>query len=652
MMPRMRCPRRLLALAAVALLAVAPSAGSSTACRDFYGFVNVPWQDAHRPAAGDFSVDRFDLAASAYEARIHVVLESAAAASGTTTSLRRAVGDLFASCMDERARDRTATAALGEELRRVEDVVDRATLSDELARLHDRGVGALFVLAPGVDPRGRVRFVAEIAPMDVPPAELSLADGGTPGARAREAAYVGYGRTLFALAGDEPRRAIDEAHAAFRLQDELLSEGSARREHHVVRVGTLAAATSAIDFPSYLRQRGLSWMRTVNETVPGYMERADIVLRTTPASALRSYLRWRVLSGYAPYLSRRFVEARADLEAVVDGSTAAKPGWKRCTEETSALLPAEVAALGLDDPVAARTDRRAGEVIAGIREAMRAMIREATWLGPATRRRVEAKLDALRVIRALPASDIGFAPLVLDRSAYLRNVQLVAVQKARLRFRALRKAFDEPALSDSPLSQEIAYLPDLNEVLLPPTVVQRPFVSPNGDPARDYGGLGALVAHEFMHALDESGRTFDETGRIRTWWTKAEIVAYRKRVACITRQFGGYRLPGGTRVDGQFVRDEALADLAGMEIALRAYRTERREDGSPKGLLASDRRFFLAYAQSHAETTRPDSDVIERLDEHAPEHLRVNGTLADVPAFQHTFACSSGRQVAPRCRFW
>jgi putative endopeptidase len=656
--------RTLLALAAVALLAVAPSAGSATACRDFYASVNLAWQDQHRPAAGAFSVDRFDLAASAYEERIHGVLESAAERPGPANSVRRAVGDLYASCMDEAAIDRTAAAALREELRRVEDVVDPATLSEELAHLHDRGIDALFVLAPGVDPLGRVRFVAEIAPIDDPPAELALTGGGASRARAREAAYVGYGRTLFELAGDEPRNAIDEADAAFRLQDELLLDGilsrsaaaEPRDEHHPVHVGELSAVMAAIDWPSYLRQRGLSWMRTVNETAPGYIQRADGVLRTTPAPALRSYLRWRILSGYAPYLSRRFVEAGADFEAAVNGSEAKQLRWRRCTETTSALLPAGVAALGLENPVAARTDRRAAEVIAGIRSAMRGMIREASWLGPVTRRRIEAKLDALRVIRALPSSSIRFEPVVLDRSAYLVNVQRVLLLNARLRFRTLREGFAPPTLSASPLSEEIAYMPELNEVYLPPTVVQRPFVSPNRDPAPDYGGLGALVAHEFMHSLDEYGRKFDETGRVRAWWTAAEIAAYRKRVSCIARQFDEYRLPGGTRVDGDLVRDEALADLAGLEIAFRAYRAEQlRRDDSRGAVREADQRFFVSYARSHAETTRPDDDLTERLDEHAPEHLRVNGTLDDMPSFLRTFGCGPppiARGVIARCGFW
>lgn len=656
--------RRILALAAVALLAIAPSAGSATACRDFYGFVNLVWQDEHHPAAGAFSVDRFDLAASAFEERIHGVLESAAARPGPANSVRRAVGDLYASCMDEAAIDQTGTVTLRDELQRVENVVDPVTLSEELAHLHDRGIDALFVLEPGVDPLGSVRFVAEVAPLDVPPAELALTDGGGSPVRAREAAYVGYGRKLFELAGDEPQNAIEEADAAFRLQDELLLDGllsttdpkEPRDEHHRVRVGELAAFTTAIDWPSYLRLRGLSWMRTVNETAPGYLRRANGVLRTTPVAALRSYLRWRILNGYGPYLSRRFVEAGIAFDSAVNGTAAKRPRWRRCTEATSALLPAGVAALGLESPLAARTNRRAAEVIAGVRAAMRGMIREASWLGPTTRRRVEAKLDALRVIRALPSSSISFEPMVLDRSAYLVNVQRVVLQNARFRFRVLRDGFAPATLSASALSQDVAYLPELNEVYLPPAVVQRPFVSPKGDPASDYGALGALVAHEFMHSLDAYGRKFDETGRVRPWWTAAEIAAYRERASCIARQFGRYRLPAGSRLDGEFVRDEALADLGGMEIAFRAYRTEQLRRGESRGaLLNADRRFFSAYARSQAETTLPDDDVMERLDEHPPEHLRVNGTLADMPAFVRAFACNPASTV-PRppapCRFW
>jgi hypothetical protein len=120
--------------------------------------------------------------------------------------------------------------------------------------------------------------------------------------------------------------------------------------------------------------------------------------------------------------------------------------------------------------------------------------------------------------------------MALDRSAYLVNVQRVVLQNARFRSRDVRDGFAPATLSASALSQEIAYLPELNEVYLPPTVVQRPFVSPNRDPASDYGALGALVAHEFMHSLDEYGRKFDVTGRAGPWWTAADVAVSRARL--------------------------------------------------------------------------------------------------------------------------
>ena len=50
------------------------------------------------------------------------------------------------------------------------------------------------------------------------------------------------------------------------------------------------------------------------------------------------------------------------------------------------------------------------------------------------------------------------------------------------------------------------YNPSMNEIVFPAGILQPPFFDPNGDPAINYGGIGAVIGHEMTHGFDDQGR--------------------------------------------------------------------------------------------------------------------------------------------------
>lgn len=38
--------------------------------------------------------------------------------------------------------------------------------------------------------------------------------------------------------------------------------------------------------------------------------------------------------------------------------------------------------------------------------------------------------------------------------------------------------------------------------------------------ALNYGGIGAVIAHEITHGFDDQGRRFDAAGNVSDWWTE------------------------------------------------------------------------------------------------------------------------------------
>ena len=71
----------------------------------------------------------------------------------------------------------------------------------------------------------------------------------------------------------------------------------------------------------------------------------------------------------------------------------------------------------------------------------------------------------------------------------------------------------------NPQTVNADYNPLMNQITFPAAILQPPFFDPKADPAVNYGAIGAVIGHEIGHGFDDQGREFDETGKIRNWWS-------------------------------------------------------------------------------------------------------------------------------------
>jgi predicted metalloendopeptidase len=201
------------------------------------------------------------------------------------------------------------------------------------------------------------------------------------------------------------------------------------------------------------------------------------------------------------------------------------------------------------------------------------------------------------------------------------------------------------------------YNVSLNEMVFPAGILQPPFFTREAGEAVNYGAIGMVMGHEFTHGFDDQGRKFDARGDLRDWWSPEVGEAFTTRAACLVRQFDGYTAVGDRHVNGTLTLGENIADLGGLKLAFAAHRAART--GQPAagraGGFDDDQQFFLSFAQSWCTNRREDLErLLANVDPHAPPRLRVNGTLANTPAFAAAFACPAGSQMAPatRCSIW
>ncbi|MCQ5167689.1 M13 family peptidase, partial [Roseburia hominis] len=81
------------------------------------------------------------------------------------------------------------------------------------------------------------------------------------------------------------------------------------------------------------------------------------------------------------------------------------------------------------------------------------------------------------------------------------------------------------------------YHPFKNIIVFPAAILQAPFYSLKQTSSENYGGIGAVIAHEISHAFDNNGALFDEYGNLNNWWTEADLAHFKQLAQKMIAEF-------------------------------------------------------------------------------------------------------------------
>ncbi|XP_025083825.1 endothelin-converting enzyme 1-like [Pomacea canaliculata] len=111
-------------------------------------------------------------------------------------------------------------------------------------------------------------------------------------------------------------------------------------------------------------------------------------------------------------------------------------------------------------------------------------------------------------------------------------------------------------------------------------------------------------------------------------------------------------------VDGLHTLDENVADISGLKVAFKAYRSVikergREEDKYPTLPYTPDQLFFIGYAQVMCSNYGPDTRLQNLRCTHSPNYFRVMGSIQNNEDFGRVFNCPVGKPMNPKhkCQF-
>jgi len=593
------------------------------------------------------------------------ILEKASVPDPRRDQAEQKSGDYYAACMDEKGIEAQGISPLKAELDGIAGVSSRGALAVAIAHLQAAGDVLIFRLVNEQDYKDSASMIAAVDQDGLGlPGPDDYFKHGAEAARIRPL-YVEHVRKTLELLGDASDRAAADAEAVLAIETVLAKStigalarlDPANLYHKMTRRDLIALAPS-FAWDAYFEASAAPAFVTVNVRVPGFLRRFELLLKTAPLDAWKSYLRFHLVSAWAAYLSSAFVKEDFDFYSkTLEGVQEPAARWKRCVEFTMSSLGDAVGQLYVKAAFSAKRKEEILGMTQALEEALARDITEIPWMTEATKKEALDKLHAVRNEVGYPERWRDDSALNIDRGDFVGNERRAWMFDLK---RALLE-IGKPVVyggewNISPAEVEGNYQQGTNSITKPAGILQPPFYDEEADVIVKYGAIGAMMAHDLTHAFDGQGRQFDAAGTLRDWWTRKDAREFRKRSRCFVREYSEFTPVDGVALNGRLTLDENIADNGALRIAYLALKDRlRREPVAPAGDFTPEQRFFLANAQVWcANVSDEQARYWTQNDEHSLPQYRVNGVVSNMPEFQSAFACKEGDPMVREkaCRIW
>ena len=275
------------------------------------------------------------------------------------------------------------------------------------------------------------------------------------------------------------------------------------------------------------------------------------------------------------------------------------------------------------------------EKVAKMIDVYKSRLETADWLAQETRDKAITKLNVIKPYIGYPEQlpDRYAEKIVDEDKSLLENTINLLQVESRHAWSKWNQPVDIKEWGMPAHMVNAYYNPQKNLIVFPAAILQAPFYSLEQSSSANYGGIGAVIAHEISHAFDSNGAAFDENGSLNNWWTKEDYAAFEQRTQQVIDQFEGQE-SYGAKINGKLTVSENIADLGGIAAALQAAQSEAD---------FSAEEFFTNFARIWRMKARPEfMQMMASVDVHAPGHLRTNVQLPNFDEFIETFDIQEG----------
>ena len=640
-----------------------PSIG---ACQDFYQFANGNWLERNPIPADQSAWGIGNEMRERNYVLLREILEAAATAGAEKGTNKQKVGDFWLTGMDTETIETDGLKPLAADLRRIERIQSLEDLQAIVQDYHLEGSAVLFEVAVFQDLMNSEQYImyAVQGGLGLPDRDYYTREDDESVELRRK--YVAHVSGMLQLLGDSAEEAQAAAEAILALETRLaeasLTNVELRDPSNYYNIQTIAEsdeATPNFSWSNYFDRLGLEELETFSYAHPKFFAEMNAVMEDISIDAWKDYLRWHVINRFAAYLSDDVVNADfAFYGTTLRGAEELRPRWKRVVDRTSASLGEALGEVYVERAFPPETKQRADEMIENLRAAVTMRIQGLDWMGDETKAKALEKLGTFVSKIGYPNEWRDYSRLEIGTESYLADVRAGNAFETQRDLDKIGQPIDRNEWGMSPQTINAYYNPVMNEIVFPAAIMQPPFFDGEMDDAVNYGAMGGVIGHEFMHGFDDQGSRFDAQGNMVNWWTEEDRARFESRTDKLVEQYNGFVAVDELHINGELTLGENIGDLAGITMAYYALQAalEQNDPGEIDGF-TPNQRFFLSWAQAWRRNYRDEAIKLQvNTDPHSPSKFRGNGPLANLPEFAVAWGCKEGdpmvRPADKRADIW
>ena len=611
---------------------------NATVASNFYQAVNKDWLLKAKIPADSPSIDNFYTLDEDIKGKLKKDIKNLGEGKETSdiTGMSEFI-TFYKAASNYKQREKDGLEPLKPYLKEIEDIKDVNDLASKSASLTDKGIPLPFGYDVGTNAENTSQKQIQLSPPSILLPDVSIYKDEaskkqylTPIETATQKALemLGYSEKNSKRIVKEALE-FDEIIAKYSLSNEEISESkNLVHPKTAEEINDYSGSFKLYDVIKGIMGRDLN---TINVPNTKYFENYSKIVNQDNFSKIKSWILVQEAMAASNSLTEDYRLNFASISMAIMGTQ--KPISKEDTVyEMSVNLFSDVMSVYYGRKYfgeEAKTDVTG--MIDKIKNVYRGRLQQNDWLTEGTRNKAIEKLDKMKVFVGYQEDvDPGTKELHLDpNKSFFELSEDIAQFGKRYTIDHFDDPIDKNKWSGSAFDINAYYNPESNSINFPAGILQAPFYDKNQSTEKNYGGIGVVIGHEITHAFDSNGADYDENGDMHNWWTKADTKAFDKRIKAFEDQWNGLEIYG-TKVNGKLTVTENVADAGGLSSTLQVLKTEMTKPNLKD--------YFENYADIWKQKASLQYNKYTMVqDVHAPNELRVNQQLKNLPEFYEAY---------------
>jgi putative endopeptidase len=400
----------------------------------------------------------------------------------------------------------------------------------------------------------------------------------------------------------------------------------------------------------------------INIRNPNYMTYLNSLVETVDLESWKEYILFCIILEFNSYLSEEIEQCYFNFySCILKGTNKMKPIEIRTIEKLNYIVGELIGKYYIDTYFSKESKMLALDIVNFIKDELKQYLTNNDWMEESTKEKALLKLDLMKI-------KIGFPNVIkknyndLDirkNNTLIQNIINIHTFYNKYEIESLYKPIDRDKWRMNPQTVNAYYSPDMNEIVFPAGILQKPFFSVDQTIASNFAGFGVIVGHEITHGFDDEGSKFDAYGDLIKWWSDNDLIKYKEKTKMVEQQYNNYEIDetyqtipfNRPRINGSLTLGENIADIGGLALSYNAfikYKKQKNNKYTNKYKVyinyndtqtySDEQMFFINFANAWKTKGRKE-DILNRLiiDVHSPPKFRVNGSIRNFDEFYKNF---------------